>query len=142
MFILSITPDWFIHLLLITSALALIVGTTLGGVKAIKQYALLLKVGGALILALSILLEGALIDNKIWQERVLEVEAKLARAEAQSAKANTAITDRVAGKQAQVQQKTIVVKQYIDREVVKYDSQCVIPQPFIKAHNSAAEPTK
>jgi hypothetical protein len=142
MFILSITPDWFIHLLLIASAIAVIVGSTLGNIKLIKQYTTLLKVVGGIVLVLALLLEGALLDNHVWQERVLEVEAKLAKAEAESAKANTTITDRVATKQAKVREKTIIVKQYIDREVTKYDTTCVIPKPFIRAHNDAAEPTK
>jgi ABC-type anion transport system duplicated permease subunit len=142
MFILSITPDWFIHLLLIASALAVVVGSTLGSVKAIKQYTTALKAIGGIMLVLSLFLEGALHDNQVWQERVLEVEAKLAKAEAESAKQNTKLTDRVATKQQQVREKTIVVKQYIDREVTKYDSQCVIPREFIKAHNDAAEQAK
>jgi hypothetical protein len=142
MFILSITPDWFIHLLLIASAIALTVGITLGSVKLIKQYTTLLKVCGSIVLVLALLLEGALLDNHVWQERVLEVEAKLAKAEAEAAKANTTITDRVATKQAKVREKTVIVKQYIDREVTKYDTTCVIPKPFIRAHNDAAEQAK
>jgi hypothetical protein len=142
MWILSITPNWFIHLLLIASAIALTVGITLGSVKLIKQYTTLLKVCGSIVLVLTLFLEGALHDNAVWQERVLEVEAKLAKAEAEAAKQNTKLTDKVATKQQQVKEKTIVVKQYIDREVTKYDSTCVIPQPFIKAHNDAAEQPK
>jgi hypothetical protein len=88
-------------------------------------------------------LEGGLADNQVWQSRVKEVEAKLAEAEAQSAKANTKIAEKSSERTAKVREKTIVVKQYIDREVAKYDNTCVIPQPFVKAHNDAAQgPTK
>ena len=31
---------------------------------------------------------------------------------------------------------------YVDREITKYDQQCVIPKEFVKAHNDAAEPLK
>ena len=44
--------------------------------------------------------------------------------------------------------KQIIVKQYIDREIVKYDTkfapggQCEIPKEFIDAHNQSAEKAK
>ena len=139
MWILSITPDWFLHLLLVVSFFATLVGFLLAGIPLIARYAMMLRVLGTAILALSLYLEGGLADNKIWEARVKEVEAKLAKAEAQSARANTKLTEKVASKQAKVKEKTIIVKQYIDREVVKYDNQCKIPQAFTKAHNDAAE---
>jgi thiol:disulfide interchange protein len=142
MWILKFTPDWFIHLLLIASTLAVVVGATLGSVKAIKQYTTALKAIGGIVLVLSLFLEGALHDNAVWQARVLEVEAKLAKAEAEAAKQNTKLTEKINTKQQQVREKTVIVKQYIDREVTKYDSTCVIPRPFIKAHNDAAEQPK
>jgi hypothetical protein len=109
---------------------------------------MLLKVAGGIVLVITLFLEGALHDNKVWEARVLEVEAKLAKAEAESAKQNTQLTDKVATKQAKVKENTVIVKQYIDREVVKYDTKfmpggiCEIPKEFIKAHNDATEPLK
>ncbi len=148
MWILKFLPDWFLHLSLIASVLAVLIGTLLGNLSFVKQYALPLKVIGGIVLVLSLFLEGALHDNKVWEARVLEVEAKLAKAEAEAAKQNSKLTDKVATKQQQVREKTIVVKQYIDREVTKYDTKfmpggiCEIPREFIKSHNDAAEPLK
>jgi hypothetical protein len=34
------------------------------------------------------------------------------------------------------------IVQFVDREVVKYDNKCEIPQPFVDAHNRAAEKVK
>jgi uncharacterized membrane protein len=139
MWILSITPDWFLHLLLVGSAIATLVGFTLANVPLVSRYAMMLKVLGAVVLALSLYLEGGLADNKIWEARVKEVEAKLAQAEAKSAKENVKIVEKIVTKQGKVKENTVVVKQYIDREVVKYDAQCKIPQEFVKAHNDAAQ---
>jgi hypothetical protein len=83
-----------------------------------------------------------MLDNKIWQERVKEVEAKLAIAEAESIKANEQLAKKSEKKTAKQKEKTIVVKQYITREVTKYDNQCVIPKEFVKAHNDATEKAK
>lgn len=78
----------------------------------------------------------------IWQMRVLEVEAKLAKAEAEAAKANTKLVEKANTKVAKQKEKTVVVKQYITREVTKYDKTCVIPKEFVKAHNDSAEKAK
>lgn len=139
MWILSITPDWFLHLLLVGSAISTLVGFTLANVPLVSRYAMMLKVLGAVVLALSLYLEGGLADNKIWEARVKEVEAKLAQAEAKSAKENVKIVEKIVTKQGKVKENTVIVKQYIDREVVKYDAQCKIPQEFVKAHNDAAQ---
>jgi len=142
MWILSITPDWVFHALFYLSLVATILGFAFSKAKFIKQYAMLLKLSGIIGLVLAIFLEGALIDNKVWQERVKEVEAKLAKAEEQSAKANTQLAKVSAKKVEKQKEKTIVVKQYITREVTKYDNTCVIPKEFVKAVNDAAEKAK
>jgi thiol:disulfide interchange protein len=148
MWILKFLPDWFLHLSLIASVLAVLIGTLLGNLSFVKQYTTILKVVGGFVLVLTLFLEGALHDNKVWEARVLEVEAKLAKAEAEAAAQNTKLTDKVATKQQQVKEKVVIVKQYIDREVTKYDTKfmpggiCEIPKEFIKAHNDATEPTK
>jgi hypothetical protein len=98
-----------------------------------------LRVLGGIVLVFTLYLEGGLADNKIWEARVKEVEAKLAKAEAEAAKENVKIVEKIVTKQGKVKENTVVVKQYIDREVVKYDAQCKIPQEFVKSHNDAAQ---
>ena len=80
-----------------------------------------------------------------WRERVAEVEAKLKVAEAESAKENIQIQERVVKKTEYITRRGQDIIQYVDREIVKYDTkfapggQCEIPREFIKAHNQAAE---
>jgi hypothetical protein len=142
MWIVQHLPDWVFHTLFFLSLTATLLGFFLGQVKYIKQYTLLLKLSGIIGLVLAILLEGAMLDNKIWQERVKEVEAKLAKAEEESKKTNQQLAKVSAKKVEKQKQKTIVVKQYITREVTKYDNTCVIPKEFVKAVNDAAEKAK
>jgi uncharacterized membrane protein len=142
MWILSITPDWVFHVMLIAGILGTIAGFALGFISVIKQYIIPIRIISIVLLVFGLFIEGAIIDNQAWQLRVNEVEAKLAKAEAESAQANTQIVEKATVKVAKQKEKTIIVKQYIDREVTKYDSQCVIPREFIKAHNDAAEQAK
>jgi len=77
-----------------------------------------------------------------WRKRVQDMQAKVAKAEEQSKKANTKLDGKAQEKIKVIREKGLVVKQYIDREVTKYDNQCVIPKEFVKAHNDSAEQAK
>lgn len=142
MWILSITPDWVFHAMLIAGILGTIAGFVLGFVRVIKQYIIPIRIISIVMLTFGLFMEGAILDNQTWQLRVKEVEAKMAKAEAESAHANTQIVEKSVQKVAKQREKTVIVRQYIDREVTKYDSQCVIPKEFIKAHNDASEKAK
>jgi hypothetical protein len=103
--------------------------------------------GVALLVIGSWMLGGQAADDR-WQAKVVEVEAKLKIAEEQSAKANTEIETKSQETIKYIRGRTEIVRQYIDREVVKYDTKfvpggiCEIPQEFVKAHNDAAEGPK
>ena len=71
-----------------------------------------------------------------------EMEAKVAKAEEEAKAANEKINEKVDSAKTKIVEKQVILKQYVDREVVKYNNQCVIPEPFIRAHNDAAEGVK
>lgn len=142
MWIIQFLPDWVFHALLIAGILGTTAGFVLGMIPVIKQYLIPIRVISLITLVLALFLEGALLDNQVWQLRVKEVEAKLAQAEAESAKANSKLAEKSSTKVAKQKEKTLVVKQYITKEVTKYDNQCVIPNEFVKAHNDATERAK
>jgi hypothetical protein len=148
MWIFSVLPDIVIHLILAAGVLGMVSGMVLGFIPVVKRYKLAILVISALVLSFGLYLEGGLADNKIWQARVLEVEAKLAKAEAQSQKENIKIVEKVITKTKVVKERGDEIIKYVDREIVKYDTKflpggiCEIPKEFIKAHNDAAEPPK
>jgi len=142
MFILQFLPDWVFHALLVAGMLGTLAGFLLGMIPLIKRYSLPIRIISPIVLSFAIFLEGALIDNQLWQLRVAEVEAKLAKAEAESAKANTQLVDKANKKNNKQKENTLVVKQYITCEVTKYDNTCMIPKEFVKAHNDATEQAK
>ena len=87
-------------------------------------------------------MSGAIYDNNAWLDRVHEMEAKVAKAEEESKQANEKIDEATKNQKIKIQEKQVVIKQYIDREVAKYDNTCVIPKEFIKALNDASERPK
>ena len=142
MWILDWLPFWVFHLITLAGVLALIAAQFFKFIPVVSQYRLPIQVGGILILAFGVYMEGGIATQEKWEARVKEVDAKVAEAEAKSAKVNTKIIEKVNTKVEIVKVRGEEIVKYVDREITKYDDQCKIPKEFIKAHNDAAEPTK
>jgi type VI protein secretion system component VasK len=143
MFILHFLPDslilWFCNILLLAGVALTIAGFFAHRILLISQYQLPFKVLGIALLVLGVYFRGGLAVETEWRERVAAVEARLAEAEKASVEANAQIDSRSQKKTTEIRQRMTYIRQYVDREVVRYNDQCVIPPPFIDAHNRAAE---
>ena len=141
-------PEWAFHLMLGIGVLGTVAGFVLGMIPFIKQYVIPIRIISLLILILAVYLEGGLADNKIWEARVKEMEVKVAKAEAESAKENVKIVEKIVRKTQIVRIRGEDIVKYVEKEVVKYDEkfatggQCELPKEFIKAVNDAAEEPK
>ena len=152
MWILHFLPDavilWFCNILLLTGLLLTVAGLFAHRIPLIWQYQLPFKVLGIALLALGVYFRGGYAVEAEWRERVAEVEARLAQAEQASAELNNKLDAAGQQKIKIIRGQTQVVRQYIDREVVRYDTkfmpggQCEIPREFIQAHNKLAERPK
>ena len=117
-------------------------------IPVINQYRIPAQVLGIALLVIGVYWRGGYAIEMEWRERVAEVEARVAAAEAKSAEENTKIVTKVVTKTQVIKTRGETITKYIDREIVRYDEkfapggQCEIPQEFIKAHNSAAEAPK
>jgi hypothetical protein len=145
MWILYLLPDalilWFCNILLLTGVVLTIAGFFVHRIPfpLLWQYQLPFKILGIALLVLGVYFRGGYAVEAEWRERVAAVEEKLKAAEQQSAKENTRIETRVVQKTEYITRRGQDIVQYVDREVTKYDNSCIIPQPFIQAHNRAAE---
>jgi hypothetical protein len=90
-------------------------------------------------LSFGLYLEGGLADQTIWQLKVKEMEAKVAKAETESQKVTTEVVTKILTKKQIIKEKGNDIVKYIDREVVKYNNTCTIPEVVITAHNAAAK---
>jgi hypothetical protein len=149
MWILHLLPDtlilWFCNILLLAGIVLTGVAFFIKTLPFINQYRIPAQVLGIALLTLGVYFRGGYAVEQEWRERVAEVEAKLRVAEQQSAKENTRIETRVVKKTEYITRRGQDIVQYVDREIVKYDTKfaaggvCEIPQEFITAHNRAAE---
>jgi len=138
MWILSWLPDVVFHLILIVGVAALLASWVLKFIPFVSAYRLPIQVGGVILTIVGVWYEGGIAKDTEWKARVTELELKVTQAEAKSAKVNTNVVTKVVTKTQVIKQKGATVTEYIDREVVKYDAECKIPQSAIKAHDASA----
>ena len=140
MWMLSLLPDWFYHLIVIFSLLALIVAS----VFKFIPYRLPVQVFGALLLLFGVWMEGGIVNEAKWEARVRELEDKVKIAEEKSKEKNVEIQEKVITQTKVVKEKGKDIIQFIDREIVKkeevikYVENCPVPKDIIDAHNAAA----
>jgi hypothetical protein len=161
MFILSVLPEFIIHLIFAIGILGLIAGFVLGFVPLIGKYKLPVQIISILVFSLGLYLEGGLADYKEWELKVKEMEAKVAKAEAESARLNTELQASVADKGKVIKEKGETIIKYVDRykdrtvlqtvegpervrveEVIKYVENCPVPKELLDIHNNAAKLNK
>jgi len=140
MWILKFLPDWIFYGIFLVGVIGFAATYLLKyiPIPMIYMYRKPIQIFSLLAIIFGTFMSGAIYDNEVWEARVKEMEAKVAKAEEQSKEANTVIESKVEKAKEKIVQKQVVVKQYIDREVIKYDNTCVIPKEFVEVHNKAA----
>lgn len=138
MWILQFLPNWIFYLLLLTGVAALLVTHFV----RVLPNAQLIKLASVVTVIVSIYMIGAISNNDAWLSKIKDLEVKVAEAEAKSATANADIVEKIVTKTQVVKQRGQDIIKYVDREVVKYDTTCVIPKEFVLIHNQAAEAPK
>jgi len=143
MWLLNFLPDWILYALAIASSVIFVVVRTLSFIPIIYRSPIQLL--SAAIFVFTIYLIGGISNQQAWEQRVREMEAKVAAAEQQSKEVNSKIETKVVERLQIVRQRGDDIIKYVDREVVKYDEkfapgkQCELPKEFIEALNKAAE---
>ena len=149
MWILHFLPDalilWICNIVLLAGILLTVTAFFIKRIPVINQYRIPAQVLGIALLVVGVYWRGGYAIEMEWRERVAEVEARVAAAEAASKEENVKIVTKVVTKTQVIRTRGETITKYIDREIVRYDEKfakggvCEIPQEFIKAHNSAAE---
>jgi len=148
MWILQWLPDWIFYGIFFAGLLGLLATYIMKFIPFVYVYRTPIQAISILAIAIGTYMSGAISNEEAWQARVKEMEAKVAAAEVQSVKENIKIVEKVVKKTEYITRRGQDIIQYVDREIVKYDTKfvpggvCEIPKEFIKAHNDAAEAPK
>ena len=140
MWLLKWLPDWLFYFILLAGLVGYLATYLLRyiPIPTIYMYKTPIQLGSIALIVIGTFMSGAIHDNAAWEERVREMEAKMKVAEQQSIEANAAIDAKVEEETAKIKEKRVVLKEYITKEIVKYDSTCTIPKEFVDVINKAA----
>lgn len=108
-------------------------------VPTLAPHAKIAQIASIALLLSGVYFKGGYSSEMAWRERVREMEARVAQAEKESQAANDKLAEGGKEKIKVIREKGVIIKQYVDREVARYDNQCVIPNSVVKAHNAAAK---
>jgi uncharacterized membrane protein YqgA involved in biofilm formation len=125
---------WFCGLLVLAGAIGYFASRLLPTILHRK----LSKIIGCVVVFLGIYLLGMKYVDNWWQAQAQKLQEQIAVAEKQSATVNTVVEEKIVVKKQIIETRGKDIVSYIDREVVKYDTTCVIPKEFIEAHNKGA----
>ena len=148
MWILYLLPSWYTHAVPTLGLALILVSMFLKVIPFISTYYIPLRIIGLVTLLFGIFFEGVMYSGKDLHDKIKELEAKVAAAEAKSAEVNTKIVEKIVTKQKIVKERGEDIIRYVDKEIIKYDvkfapgGQCEIPKEFINIHNRAAEEIK
>lgn len=142
MWMLSFVPDTWLILavygILAAGAVLYTFSYFTAFVPALIPFKEPIRIMGTVLAVAGVYFYGSYDTEEMWRNRVAEVEARVARAEVASKAANDKIETRAQERVRMIYKNATIVRQYIDREVVKYDDSCKIPDAVVNAHNAAA----
>ena len=148
MWILQWLPDWIFYGVFFAGLLGLLATYIMKFIPFVYVYRTPIQAISILVIAIGTYMSGAISNEESWQAKVKEMEAKVAAAEIESQKENIKVVEKVVKKTEYITRRGQDIIQYVDREVVKYDTKfapsgvCELPNEFIKAINNAAEAPK
>ena len=148
MWLLHFLPDAFLAFVVNAVLVAGIISTLLTCfllkhlirfVPTLAPHVKIAQIASIVILLSGVYFRGGYSAEMAWRERVHEMEMKLVEVEKQAQAANEQLDQKGQQKVKIIREKGQIIKQYIDREITRYDHSCVIPQEVVRAHNAAAE---
>jgi hypothetical protein len=166
MWLLSFLPDtllmYIVNIVLIAGIISFILAffvlhKILNKIPGLSKYVTVIQIVSAVLLTAGIYFKGGYTTEMMWRDRVKELEAKVAAAEAESKKENVVIQEKIVKQKEYIQGKTEYITKYIDKletkevikevqgpervrveEVIKYIENCPVPKELINIHNDAA----
>lgn len=134
MWILSVLPYWVFYAILAVGIIALPISKLIPSYyKSVLQF---IAIG---FIVVGLFMSGVIHNEEKWKAEITRLENELLEAQAKGAVETIKIVEKIVTKKEYYRVKGEDIIQYIDREIVKYDSTCPIPNEFIDAHNKAVE---
>ncbi len=142
MWVLNFLPDWFFYIVLLAGVGGLAASYLMKFIPFVYMYRTPIQIGSVLAIVIGTFMLGAEWNDEEWRRRVAEMEQKVAAAELKSAEENVKIVTKIVNKIEIVRIKGEETIKYIDKEIIKYNDRCEIPNEVVDVLNNAAEQPK
>ena len=141
MWILKFLPDWIFYAVLLAGIAGAAASVVLKFIPFVSQYRIPIQVISGVMIVFGVYMAGAISNEAAWQARVTELELKIARAETQSAEANSTISKKLAQKDKEIALAQQALQGRIQQNATQMDSVCRIPSSAVEILNDAARKT-
>ena len=149
MWILHFLPDsfllWVVNMVLIAGAVGtfvsfFLINRLLRWFPGLAPYHLLMQIVSIALLVVGLYWKGGYSVEMEWRERVAELEAKVAAAEAKSKETNAEIQTKVVTKVQKIKDVQVKIqKEIVEKEKI-INAECKVPKEAVDLLNQAAEP--
>jgi hypothetical protein len=117
MWIINWLPETFIHIIFLVGVLGTIAGFVLGFLPFVGKYKLPIQIVSIILFCLGLYWYGGYSNEMLWRERVAEMEAKVAAAEAKNKETNNQIEIKIVERTKVIREKGKTQIEYINRLV-------------------------
>jgi hypothetical protein len=139
MWLLKFLPDWIVHLVLLAGVLGLVASFFLSVIPFVKQYKLPLQIASVLVIIVAVWFEGNIHNEKVWLERVAQLEAKVKIAEQKSKEENVRIETKIVERVKVIKENVDVIRHEIEVRKELINEGCVLSDTAIEMYNRAVE---
>lgn len=141
-FLTSFLPDWlvtyFVHVIFVVGLVGTFAASLVAKLPIIGNYGRLIQPIGMILLVVGIFLEGSWWNERGWQAKIAELQAKVQVAEQQSKETNEKLDTALKEKTKVIKEKQIVIQEKIKEVQVKIDAECKVAPEAIQLLNDAA----
>ena len=142
-YMFSLIPDsffiWITYLLFGVGLTLYVASKLVAWMPFINRYKLPAEILGVILLVLGSYFYGGYATEKVWRERVKELEDKVAKAEAESKQVNEVIKEKIVTKVKEIKIFQDRIKEVIVEKEKIIDAQCKVPQEALDILNESAK---
>lgn len=141
MWILKFLPDWIFYVIFFLGVVGIAVTYLLKfiPIPTLFVYRTPIQIVSILLMAFGTFMSGAVWNEDAWKARVAKLEKDVAEAEAKAGQVTVETVTKYVDRTKVIKERGEQIVRVVDREVVKYNDICKVPDEVVKIHNSAAK---
>lgn len=145
-YMFSLIPDsvfvWITYALVVLGIGLYVASKLVSILPFIKQYKFPVEIVGVILLVIGAYFYGGYGTEKVWRERVKDLEAKVAKAEAESKEANSKIREKIVTQVKEIKVFQDRIKEKIVEKEKIIDAQCKVSEDALEILNASARGVK